>query len=249
MKERGQDRFLGDFLISHNIDLVLFDLDGTVLDTGPVFQQQMQAYVDFVVKKVPQLATDHVGQNLRGLNTELYKTQSVSSQRWVSVAEKLGHIYGPPAKQAFIEGLPLLMQIYTTSPPPFPGAIDTLKAFQNTIVKTGLVTHAEENWTHIKIWDNHLENYFDDIRIVSEHDFKGPEHWQASVTYFGTTPKRTMVIGDNLAGDIIAAHKIGVKYKVWLPNSWSVYSEGDEPKGTIPVKSITEVIPTLLALS
>lgn len=234
-----------DWLSRNNIKAVLWDLDGTSLKTGEVFTKAMDKYVDFVTSKIPSIDPQELKSNLEHLDREAYKAYAVSSKRYSTVVDDVLKIYGTESAQIFNEGLPIFMEIYKTIPEPYPYAIETMEEFRNATSNMALVTHAEEEWSNIKIDGLNIRRLFDYINIVDATKHKGPDAWQKALDFFDIDPQSALVIGDSLSGDINAADKIGVKHKIYIPSTWVVYSTGDIPEGTITVNQIDNIVDTL----
>lgn len=136
----------------------------------------------------------------------------------------------------------------TKFPSYFPGTISTLETFKATDRPRGLLTHAEEKWTNIKLVGLNLTGYFDKVKCVRVDKFKGPEDWLAAIQDFEVPPENVLAVGDSIKGDILAAHAVGVRYKVLIPTPWSVYNIGHEnlPEGTIKVENIGQVVEAII---
>lgn len=146
----------------------------------------------------------------------------------------------------FANHVDILLDIYNKAPNLINGAIETLEAFTEIEKAMGLVTHAEELWTNVKIDSHNLRKYFAHIEIVDETRHKGPQDWKKAADNLGLPPEQILTVGDNLEGDINSSFRIGVKHGVWIKPKWSVYSEGKIPKGVIQVDSIGQVVDTLV---
>jgi len=230
-----QDNLLRFWLESRGIKLILWDLDDTILDTECVFSKKVNEYLDYIDSQLPQYQKDFLSKRLEEVNNEAYKTLAVSPNRWIKVAKDLSEVLSSE-ETIFISGLPILMEIYKTAPELNEGAIDALETFKSMNLPMGLVTHATEEWTKLKIKERDLYKYLDKIFIVSETKFKEANDWQIAIDSFSVKSEEVLVLGDNLAGDIRAVDLIGVKHKVYFPGEWSVYNSGNIPDGTIIIK-------------
>ena len=102
-----------------------------------------------------------------------------------------------------------------------------------------MVTHANFNWTNLKLDKLGWWKYFDRIIVVNEDKFKGIEHWKLMSEQIGVVPRRCLVTGDNLNGDM-AGVKLGMR-GILLPAVWSMYNQGEVPEGVVRAKGIAEV--------
>ena len=50
---------LDNWLLRRWIKVILFDLDGTILDTGKLFRTQVAAYAEYVENRLPALKNGH----------------------------------------------------------------------------------------------------------------------------------------------------------------------------------------------
>jgi len=237
---------LGEGLSRRGIVVVLFDLDDTLLDTNKVFRDQRDKFVDALDRKFSNLTKEDIGRSLTNANNAAYYTHSVSPTRWDEVAKSMSEELALPFEGISAE-LPILRQIYKTAPELHEGALETLQVFLATGVQMGLVTHASQEWTQIKLEAHNLFPFFDEIVVVDENIFKGPEHWLEAINRFNVLPEQVMSMGDNLGGDIRATAELGVKHRIYLPGKWSIYSDGEIPEGTIVVEEgIKKVVDSLL---
>lgn len=242
-KERLADtEIVSEWLGKNDIQAVLWDLDGTSIKTGKVFTDAMDEYIAFVSKKVTSIPPETMKADIEHIDREAYKTFAVSSKRWTVVVEKAAELYGKEYLPALSEGLPIFMNIYKTIPEPFPLAIETMETFRSATKKMALVTHAEEGWSNIKIDGLNIRRLFDYINIVDATKHKGPDAWQKALDFFEVKAENALVIGDSLSGDIGAAHKIGVKNKIYIPSTWVVYNTGEIPEGTTTIHGIDKIV-------
>lgn len=245
----SQGNLLKKWLESRGIALVLWDCDGTILDTAPEFYTRMNRFVDYLNSRLPQYSRESLYELLEKFDDEAYKTLSVSPQRWAKVAQDMAGVLAVE-ENLLTDGLPILMEIYLTVPQFYEGAKDALTTFRETGLPMGLVTHSTQVWAQDKIDQRGLIEFFDKVFIVKETEFKGPEHWLEAINAFNARPESTMIIGDNLAGDIRAAHSLGVKTKVYFPGKWVVYNSGEIPEGTLVVeRGVKDLINLLVSMT
>ena len=231
------------------VDHWFFDLDDTLIPTSWVFEQQMQAYAQFVSDRMGSGGTDRVWEGLKRVNNEVYKEMAVNPKRWEEVVSRLAGELGEPAEE-FVAGLNILGQIYDIRLAFHAGAEGILKGFSEAGLPMGIVTHANAEWTRRKIGWLGLTQYvaLEDVYIVNEDKHKGPEDWGRAMERRGFDPVKTGVVGDSLPGDIIAAHRAGVRRKFYVPSPWSVYSQGEVPQGTEVLDKISGLIPAIYRL-
>lgn len=238
---------LKKWLNCRGVELVLWDLDDTLLDTVGDFIRQMNLYVDYLYSKLPNFPRKQLYDLLEKEGDIAFKTFSVSPRRWPAVAEVMAAELGAERK-FFVEGLPILAKIYKMAPEFLEGAEEALAVFKATGLPMGLVTHANEAWTRIKLEKRKLRHFFERIKIVPENKFKEPDDWREAIELFGIAPEKVLVLGDNLGGDIRAARSVGVREIIYFPGRWRVYSSGEVPEGVMTIPGgVKDLIRTLVA--
>lgn len=225
------------------IKLILFDLDDTLVDTHVIFREKINQYFSYVSARYPDIDRQELETRGREINDRLFLKYGVNPKRWQEVNEELITIYGLDKKETFYAGANYLQEIYTTVPKLKEGVPDILKDFRAAGVRIGLVTHASVNWTNFKVDNLALRTYFEDIIIIDENGHKTSTQWEKAISHFKEKPKNTLVVGDNVKGDMIAAREAGVKYLVWYSqgSQWKLYREGELPKGTIVIDEIKKL--------
>lgn len=230
-----------DWVRMTGIKVVLFDLDDTLFDTSPLFVRQFQAFYQYAKGCINGLDIDTFAREFEGLNDHYYQTMGVSVKKFDQVVTDLSKKYNT---EALMEGLHHLYAIYETSPDLYDGAEDVLSLCKSAGLKIGAVTHATDKWTDIKLMD--IGKYFDGVFVIDieKHKYKKPEHWKEAIEHFGFDPIQVMVVGDNVNGDIKAAHSVGVRNLVRLATKWKVY-DGTLPEGAIEADKIGDLISVL----
>lgn len=244
--ERQRD-ILKEWVNIRGIKVVLWDLDDTLLDTVRVFIDQMELYTDYVHSRLPGFSREQVYRLLKESSNNAYHTFSVNPIRWKAVAGMMADSL-PLDEEVFLDGLPIMMEVYETVPEFLDGAEDALRTFRGIGLPMGLVTHANEEWTQRKIRERGLEPFFDQIMIVPEDEFKGSGDWLEMIERFSVNPEDVLVLGDNLVGDIRAAHSIGVRHIVYFPGEWFIYNTDEIPEGVISVAGGVKNLESILAL-
>jgi len=237
---------LTDFGISH----ILFDLDDTLIATRVIFRQQSSLYCKFVSEKA-DINGEELKQIFKEKNDELYEAVGVNPNRYVLLNDQLkSHFYKHDGK-FFDEGLGYLQDIYRIIPQVFDGAIKTIDSFHKTGKKTALVTHANQDSTDFKINSLDLRKYFSaGVHVIDENGHKTAKEWQKVIEKLMVSPKKVMVVGDNLPGDIIATYNLGVKHLYYIDvgeAAWSKYRKGEIPEGVKIISGVQELIPTILS--
>lgn len=238
---------LTEWMCRRGIELALFDLDDTLMLTRDLFLKQIGDFVRFVAGN-DEGRQQILQRRIAELDVELFPEFSVSPERYRAETVVLAKEF-PEWGARIKEGLPILHKIYSTCPEMALGATETLDIFGKTGVRLGVVTHANSAWTDIKIgkFGGRL-NRDNDVFVVPEREFKTAGWWAQAIEWFGYPPEKTMVIGDNLKGDIVAAREAGVVHLVWLEkaDTWHIYKGGVVPEGTIAVSDVGQLVNTLI---
>jgi len=246
---------LKKWLDKRGIKLVLFDLDDTLIDTNDHFNQRYGEFFAFVGKRL-SFSTEELTQFtgiFHRLDIDVFYTHFVNPVRYREIGKGLAAAYQSGREKevsaAFEEGLPILLDIYKTVPGFHPGAEETLSVLKTTGVEMGLVTHGNLTWSNLKIRELDLKRFFNHFWVADEDGVKNSEDWLTAVNSFsGIKPAETLVIGDNLRGDIMAADEAGIRYKALIPSNWVVYREGGGvmPANTVLVPKIDRLVESLL---
>ncbi|HEX6977116.1 MAG TPA: HAD family hydrolase [Patescibacteria group bacterium] len=246
-KDRAQTNLLKDYFIRNGVELVLFDLDDTLLKTHQVFVDQISAYYKHIASCIPDIDMARLIQIFEKANIDVFSISSVNPNRWEHVVYRLKS-YFPSNPAPFESGRDILMQIYNVVPELEEGAIETLEVFSETGIPLELVTHANEAWTYFKLDNTGLRKYFREPNVISQDGYKTSEEWRRVISRRKVNPNSVMVIGDNIEGDIISSNKAGVTKLVWVncKDGWSRFKQGEVPEGTIKIKGVNELVNTLL---
>lgn len=230
----------------NGIKAVLFDLDDTLISTSPVIRDLEERYVKYVASQQPELSPQHVLDTLRDADASVFASHSVSKARWSALAHRLVDTYGAHTEETFHRGLAIFMSLYSTVPPLLPGAVDTVSALRCAVGKMGVVTHADEYWTEVKLHKTGLSTFFDHVHIVPDDGHKNSDHWRQAIASLGVKPHEVLVIGDSIRGDIQAAAEAGVRHLVLVPSMWAPYGSGTLPDGVIAVTGIDKTVDALI---
>lgn len=229
------------------IKAVLFDLDDTLIYTTEIFAKYMKEYVEKVAGDT-NLEFAQIDEALRRLNDAEFKKMGVNPARWETVVEKMAEEL-PEKREAIINNLGILMNIYIDEPRVRTGAKETIEALKAAGIKVALITHANVDWTWRKLTSSELIDCFDTIVIADENGHKGVQHWQEAMTNLEVLPNECLVVGDNLGGDVIPTANIGSR-TMWLHkgSTWSVYRTGEVPETTITIDEVNELLSALKRL-
>jgi len=228
---------LREHLRGEGTELCLFDLDDTLIYTERIFRSQMERFAAHVAMHTKSDYRDTWGLLVR-FNDEAFSEYKVTKSRWHEVVRRFVDKF-PDQKAVIKNGLEILLDIYNVAPGFREGAEETLGAFIATGVELGLVTHADYQWTRLKYALLEMDRFipWKNVHVVNPYEFKTSSDWLDAISKHGFLPEQTMVVGDNVLGDIIAAREAGVEKTVYVEGTtWKLYLEGEFPSGTIVVK-------------
>jgi len=236
---------LKEWLGRHGIKAVIFDLDDTLLDTHALIEEKLNAFKLFFHEHFPEKAPEELDRLIDEADMKVFETHSVSNERWNGLTTLVMASCGGTS-DLYQQGAGILLSMYDESPKPFPGASETVRAFRSAVPHLGVVTHANEAYTNLKLATTGFGELFDHVQIADEWGHKSADDWKQAIQALGVQPREALVIGDSVRGDMRAAREAGVIHLVNLPSPWEVYRLGDLPEGVMRVEKIDAVIPSLL---
>ena len=229
------------------------DGDDFIWNTQRLFDAVKERYVSRVARQVRGTDNNELRQQLELVNHEVHKTLGVRPTRWVTVADTLGnlHRHQPRLRRALTDptNVDIFAQIYTDSPKLLPDAYATLKTFYYTGLPLVMITHANEDWTWLKLQRTKILHFFSHVEIVNEKQLsKTAADWIRGARRGNILPKKSLAMGDSLSSDVQPAAKAKYGTIIWAPSHWgSVTSNGRAPQFTYMVEGIKDVVPSLMS--
>jgi pyrophosphatase PpaX len=193
------------------INTVLFDFDGTIMNTNDVILQSWQHTFRTVEgKERPQ------EEIIETFGEPLYVTMEKLLPQ--IPAEEGVKIYRSYHYDNFTE----LIEI-------FPGILELLKELKRRGFKTGIVTSRLRHTTEIGLKKYNMEQYFDAIVTCDDTDKHkpDPEPVNIALAKIGSKPEEAVMIGDSMF-DIICAKNAGVKAALV---SWALAVSEEDKSG------------------
>lgn len=204
-------------------DAILFDLDGTLLDTIPDLASAANATrLDMGLPPIAQsiLAT-YVGQGVEQL-----------------VMRALGHEGTPASVETVMRGLARYRDHYRKrngdQARPYPGVLAGLQAFRAAGARLAVVTNKDTEFTEPLLRRTGLFDYFDIVVCGDTCEQKKPNPMPVlhACRLLDVAPERALFIGDSI-NDALAANAAGVPVLA-VPYG---YNEGRSVQ-TLPVNAI-----------
>lgn len=177
------------------IQLVVFDFDGTLVDTAPDLIRATNKYLEAEgFDPLPvQRIRDEIGMGLRKLILDVYPEAERSEEQ---------------RKKIEAEFLKTYEQEYLHSPTLFPGAIEFLQEWDGQIA---IVSNKRARFIH-PILEKLGIHSLPWVSIVGGDTYPNmkphPEPFLAAITTAGTTPEETLIVGDGTP-DVQGALNIG----------------------------------------
>jgi putative hydrolase of the HAD superfamily len=237
--------------MAHNHDspkAIFFDLDGTILDwqTGmeDTWLASIQRHNDGSYDSLEMLA--HVRKSRDWLwedpeRAYLGRMDLTEASRLVvrhafegagltnvEIANSIGEYYRAQRRE-------LIM--------PYPGAIETVAAFQKRGVQLALLTNGEAENQRGSVEKLQLESYFDCIVIEGEMGFCKPDErvFRIALEATGSTPETAWMVGDSLSADIAPAVELGL-HAVWVDEAGNGLPDDAPTRPDRIVRLISELV-------
>lgn len=176
------------------INTVLFDFDGTIMDTNNLILQSWQ----------------HTFRTVEGKERSKEEIFSTFGEPLYVTMEKL--LPQIPVQEGVDIYRSYHYDHFTELIEVFPGVIDLLKELKARGYKTGIVTSRLRHTTYLGLKKYDMEQYFDVVITVDDTDkFKpDPEPVRVALERLGSKPEEALMVGDSVF-DVLCARNAGVK--------------------------------------
>ena len=182
-------------------ELVVFDLDGTLLDTAPdLYKALCDTLKDYNCEIPPfEEFVKHIGGGAYG-----FLQPFLPPERWEEALLKLRHYY--------------LTRYVCCETKPFEGIEEVLKTLKGKGLKLAVATNKITEGAERVLTLTGLRNYFDLVvgRDLPKEHKPSEEHILYITKRLGVKPEKTLVVGDR-SDDVIAGKRAGAKvaYALW----------------------------------
>jgi pyrophosphatase PpaX len=194
-----------DDRIDRKIDAVIFDFDGTIMDTNEAVLSSWQYAARILLgHEFPEDAlTATLGEPI--FHTVAHLFPDFDPDLVVETYREFHH-------EHFAEMIRL-----------FPGVRETLKTLSEEGYLLGLVTNRMRGTTEIGLRQFDIEKYFGTVVTVGEapKDKPEPEHIWFALDKLGSAPDRAVLVGDS-QNDIIGGHNAGL---ISIRVAWAVATD------------------------
>ncbi len=220
-------------LKERNIGSVLFDMDNTLVQTHRYYKEEHEIVLRDILKDIYYEMTDEdidrAMEDIYMIVLEIYS----KNPRPVLIDEQIRKGFVKYFEERNQENLipenigKILKEafsfFYKKSPILFPSSIEILNLLKKFNISKGVYSHAQYDWTKIKIellkqlyqkkYNRELELPFFTTDISDEKDLKG---WSKAIEHLDFKKETTLVIGDSLTSDILPAINAEIKNLVYI---------------------------------
>lgn len=224
-----------EFFSQNDIKYVLFDMDRTLVDTGPYFRKRMFKAILKIVKRIySKESIDKqidITSQIQNISTEIFlkdKRPRIVNELTLIAIEKYFNDKKVKYNKIEIENSleKSFKNFYNLSPSLFPYTVKTLKQIKNSNIKMGVYSHAQYQWTEKKvdkIKNQFRKKYKGDLDLpfytTDINDLKDSIGWKKAGKHLGFDIEKTLVVGDSLTSDIYPAIDAGYKCLIYLTHS------------------------------
>lgn len=204
------------------IETVLFDLDGTIYDFDMADKIGMQAVYAYACPLLG-LTPEELMAGIRAANEELNRELGLNNAaihnrliRYQRMLEKMGRPIHPIAMgmyhaywDTFMENIRLM-----------PGILPLIDHLRERNIHVGICTNLTSEIQFIKMEKLGIWDYFDSLTTSEECGFEKPDKniFLYALAKAGSTPERSVFVGDNRSFDVYGPMKIGMKGIWYCPD-------------------------------
>ncbi|MCS6996245.1 MAG: HAD-IA family hydrolase [Casimicrobiaceae bacterium] len=194
---------------ARRFDLVLFDLDGTLIETAPEIQDAVNDTLEALGLEPVDLETvvRWIGHGTRELLVSALASRRALEREAVALAEDFDAVQALYASHYRAR--------CGTRSRPYEGMRETIEALRDAGIRVAILTNKEARYTQAVLEAHRLEDAFDLVIAGDTLPRKKPD--PAGIDFarerFGVGRERTLLVGDS-AIDVAAARHAGVA--VWV---------------------------------
>ncbi len=231
------DLKIKNFFKNNKIENVLFDMDNTLMDTDIYYQENMINTTQEVVEitlNIPEEKQVEMAKEIYSFARKIFIENGLPvliDNRTKEVIEAYFKTYNILYDEEKISNhiKQSYKDFYKTAPLIFPSTLDKLHSINELGIKIGVYSHAQHDWTEIKIEkikDEYKKKYNKEIvlpffttEITNLKDYQG---WKKAGEYHSFILQNTLVVGDSLTSDIYPAIEAGYMHLIYLSHGREV---------------------------
>lgn len=209
------------------INTILFDYDGTLMDTNEVVLQSWQ----------------HTFRTIRGYEEDPEVIRQTFGEPLVMTLAKL--FPETPVEKSLDIYRTFQREVFTDFVEVFSGMFELLEELKHQGYKLGLVTSRTKDTTWAGLEHYGMDKYFDAVITAGDTDKHKPDPAPILITLdrMGSLPEEAIMVGDTMF-DLLCAQNAGVKSVIV---DWSVTMTTDEKKqADYVIKSAEDLLNILI---
>lgn len=189
-------------------NLVIFDLDDTLLNTSDLYYQCQTKFTTLLTNKINYRQLQDIFENYDNSNIDIFgyapwRYSFSMAETYMSLVKK--EIL-PFNANELITIINIGKQIEVSVPKPIEGADELLKTLKNTY-RLALLTRGEISLQMKKICHYGWDQLFDYISVVP---YKSTEQFKKVIHVTSTQPHNAWSIGNSLYSDVLPAKELGL---------------------------------------
>jgi FMN phosphatase YigB (HAD superfamily) len=207
------------FLEKRNIQYVGFDIDNTLIPTNMYYRENIFNVVSKIhkyLKSKKDVQTMYEEYSKIFIDRYLNRGKapmSITNEVEESFEEYLGYM-NEDIQDMINKNF---ADFYKNSASPYNSAYEILRILKEANIKFVLCSHAEDDWTNVKV--NLLGKELDmDIPYlaVGISSVKDANSWKKSIAMINGNIEESLIIGDSFEADILSAIEAGSKNVIWI---------------------------------
>lgn len=185
----------------HDFDAVIFDMDGVLIDSEPLWKIAMQA------------AFDEVGCNLT--KKDFQKTVGLRIDEVITYWYNYSPWQGSTKEEVEKRIIAKMVELIQENGDPLPGVIDTLSFLRDRGIPVGLGTSSYRLLIETVLDVLQIKEFFAVTHTAEDEEYGKPHPavYQTVARKLGVNPRRCLVIEDSFTG-LIAAKAAGMQVAV-----------------------------------
>jgi FMN phosphatase YigB (HAD superfamily) len=236
------------FLKKRDIQYVGFDIDNTLIPTNLYYSERISSVIKQIYKYL-NISDDleSVSQEYSNIFLNRYINRgklpmNISDEVLGALQEYLGYM-NKDIESIVKENL---SDFYMNSTDPYDSAYEILKILKKNSIEFVLCSHAEDDWTNVKVNLLGKELNIDiPYLAVGLSNIKNANSWKEAFKLIDGDISKSLIIGDSLDADILSGIESGCKNVIWIDLYGKGLSDDDvisDGVKLIIVKDLSEIV-------